>query len=260
MYHKIVFTKFKENFVYRVDVIGGIINSFIELVALWFVWNAIFASSGVLTIKGITLPAMITYISISTVIRIYSHSYTEYMIHDDVKHGGIVVAITKPINYIFFVLSRELGITFFRFIARGIPILLVAFIVLGAGLPLSPIFFFISFILGFFINFFLVLLIGLWSFWAGNIWGLRLSKNVISDISSGAIFPLFLFPQWFQQIAYLLPFQAIYNIPLSIYIGQISGFEIYTFLLIQVFWFLSLGLIALIVWKFAQKKIFVQGG
>jgi len=194
------------------------------------------------------------------IIRIYSHSYAEHMIHDEVKHGGIVTAITKPINYILFVLSRELGLSFYRFVTRGIPVLFVAFLILTITLPLSPIAFIVSIILGFFINFFLVLLIGLWSFWAGSIWGLRFSKNIISEITSGAVFPLFLFPLWFQQIAYLLPFQSIYNIPLSIYIGQITGFEIYTSILIQVFWFFSLGLISFIVWKFAQRRIFVQGG
>ena len=245
MYHNIIFTKFKERFVYRSELLGGLLNSFIGLVAIWFIWNAIYTSAGVTVLEGVTLPAMITYLSISMVIRIYSHSYTEYIMHDEIKHGGIAVIITKPINYILFVLSREIGNNIFNFLVRGVPILLVSFLILNITLTQSLLPFLISFILGFFVNFFIIILVGLWSFWAGTIWGIRYSKNIISELTSGAVIPLFLFPLWFQQIAQLLPFQSIYNIPLSIYIGKIAGFGVITSILTQVFWIVFLGILTL---------------
>ena len=116
MYHNVIFTKFKERFVYRAEFLGGLLNSFISLISFWFIWNAIYESSGVTVIEGVTLSGMITYVCISMVIRIYSHSYTEYIMHDEIKHGGIAVLITKPINYIFFILSREVGNNLFNFL------------------------------------------------------------------------------------------------------------------------------------------------
>lgn len=260
MYLNIIFTKFKESFAYRTEFIGSVASSVISLLSFWFIWNAIYISAGVSTFQGVTLPMMITYISISTIIRIYSYSYTEHMIFDEVKFGGIAVAITKPMNYIFFVLSREVGSTLYNFITRGLPVLLIAFLIFNISFAQSLLPFVISITLGFFVNFLIILLVGLWSFWAGTIWGLRYSKNVISELTSGAIIPLFLFPGWFQTIAGVLPFQSIYNIPLSIYIGRIAGFEIVTSILIQVFWIIALGILASFVWKLAQKRIYAQGG
>jgi len=260
MYRKIVFSVFKYNLIYKIDFIGSLINSIAGLAVFWFIWNAIYASSGVTILNGVTLTSMITYISISFLIRTYSHSYGEHYIHDEVKHGGIATIITKPVNYIFYNFSREIGNTLYRFVSNGVLIIIIAFLLLGIYLPQFPAEFFTSIFLGFLINFFITMLVGLWSFWAGSIWGLRFSKNVIMEITSGSVFPLFLFPDWFVKIAYFLPFQAVYNIPLSIYTGQILGSEIYVFLLMQVFWCFALGFLTLIVWKFAQRRIFIQGG
>ena len=260
MYLNIILTKFKESCAYRTEFIGGIASSVVSLVSFWFIWSAIYNSAGVATLQGLTLTTMITYISISTVIRLYSYSYSEHMIHDEVKYGGIAVAITKPMNYIFFVLAREIGSTLYNFIVRGLPILLIAFLILNITFTQVFIPFTVSMMLGFLVNFFLILLVGLWSFWAGTIWGLRYSKMIIAELTSGAIIPLFLFPSWFQTIAGLLPFQSIYHIPISIYIGKIAGFEIVTSILIQIFWVAALGMLSLGVWKLAQRRIYVQGG
>jgi len=131
MYRSIIFTKFKESFAYRAEFLGSLIASFISLISIWFIWHAIYTSAGVTVLEGVTLQAMITYACISMVIRIYSHSYTEYMMHDEIKHGGIAVIITKPINYIFFILSREIGNNIFNFLAKGVPIVLVSFLFLN---------------------------------------------------------------------------------------------------------------------------------
>jgi ABC-2 type transport system permease protein len=116
-------------------------------------------------------------------------------------------------------------------------------------------------ILGFFINFFMVFLTGLWSFWSsGSIWGIRYTRIVVSEILSGAIIPLYLFPNWLSQISYALPFQAIYSIPLLIYIGKITNLEIFNSILTQIFWIIFLGILCLVGWKIAKKKTTSQGG
>jgi ABC-2 type transport system permease protein len=104
-------------------------------------------------------------------------------------------------------------------------------------------------------------LVGMWAFFSvGSVWGIKLSKNIISDIMSGAVIPLVLFPQWFVNIANLLPFQAIFNIPLSIYIGRITGINVFFSYAQQIFWIFVLGSLSYVAWKRVEKKIVVQGG
>jgi len=260
VYKEIALTSFKEEVVYRVEFIMSIVGSIIYIVVFWFFWNAIFKSYGAGSLQGFTLPMMITYSSISAILVLYSRSMIEFFIEENVKTGFISVILTKPINYPLYYLFRELGATFFKFLTRGLPIFLIAFFILNIYLPASPIFF-LSVFLGFFINFFIALITGLWSFWtAGSIWGIRFARQVIADILSGSIIPIFLFPTWLSNIAYALPFQATQSIPLLIYIGKTNGLEIFNALSIQIFWIFLLGGLSLVMWKFAEKKTLSYGG
>ena len=260
MYKEILLTTFKEEFAYKTEFVMSLIGSVIQLLVLWFLWNAIFKAYGAEVLKGFTLPMMITYISISTILSFYNKSMTEYLIEEDVKTGFLSVILTKPVNYPIYYLFREIGRISFFLITRGLPIILISFLFLNISYPLSPLFF-LSMFLGFFINFFIVFLTGLWSFWnSGSIWGIRYTRIVVSEMLSGAIIPLYLFPQWLSQLSYALPFQAIYSIPLLIYIGKTTGFDILNAILIQLFWIAFLGILTFAAWKKAEKKTTVQGG
>ena len=260
MYKEISLTSFKEEIIYRVEFIISLVSSFTRIIVLWFLWNAVFKAYGAETLKGFTLPMMITYVSISSILNIFSRSETEFSIEENVKTGFISVILTKPFSYPIFHLFREIGKTLFNLLARGLPIFLFSLIFLNISLPSTPVFF-ISLALGFFVNFFLILLTGLWSFWSsGNIWGIRFARNVISEILSGALIPLYLFPLWLRDIAGALPFQAIYSTPLLIYIGQLNGFELFASLAVQIFWVALLGGLSFIVWRLAEKKTLSYGG
>jgi ABC-2 type transport system permease protein len=260
VYKEIILTTFKEEFAYKTEFVMSLIGSMINLFVLWFLWNAIFNAYGAATLKGFTLPMMITYISISTILGLYSRSMIEYMIEEDVKTGFLSVMLTRPISYPLYYLFREIGKIIFFLMTRGLIIILISVLIFNIYSPSNPIFF-LSMILGFFINFFMVFLTGLWSFWSsGSIWGIRYTRIVVSEILSGAIIPLYLFPNWLSQISYALPFQAIYSIPLLIYIGKITNLEIFNSLLTQIFWIIFLGILCLVGWKIAKKKTTSQGG
>jgi ABC-2 type transport system permease protein len=260
MYKEIALTSFKEEIAYRVEFIMSLIGSLIQLIVFWFLWNAIFKAYGTESLKGFTLPMMITYISISTILTFYNKSMIEYLIEEDVKTGFISLILTKPINYPLYYLSRETGRITFFFLTRGLPIILFSIFFFNISGPSSPIFF-LSMILGFFINFFIVFLTGIWSFWtSGSIWGIRFTRIVVSETLSGSIIPIYLFPLWLKDIAYFLPFQAIYSTPLLIYIGKLSNPEIFSSLLIQLLWIAFLGALTIFAWRYAEKKTTVQGG
>lgn len=260
MYKEIAFTSFKEEIAYRVEFVMSLIGSLIQLIVFWFLWNAIFKAYGAETLKGFTLPMMITYISISVILLFYNKSMIEYLIEEDVKTGFISLILTKPISYPLYYLSREIGRIAFFFLTRGLPIILFSIFFLNISGPASPMFF-LSVVLGFFINFFIVFLTGIWSFWtSGSIWGIRFTRIVVSEMLSGSIIPIYMFPLWLSNIANILPFQAIYSTPLLIYIGKLSSSEIFNSLFIQLFWIAFLGALTVFAWRRAEKKTTVQGG
>ncbi len=259
-YLKISENSFKSMLAYRLNFFGGLAQSIFSLMIMWFIWNAIFASAGTTEMRGLTLGSMIIYIFISTLMRTYSYSEVEWDMEYDARTGRITRNLTLPMPYPLFRFFSDLGESSYKFLSRGI-ILIAGGILILKIVPPASILFFASAALAYLINFLLAFLTGLWVFWSGgSIWGLRLSRQMISDMVAGVFIPLYFFPAWLAQWLQLLPFSAAFHIPLSIYIGKISGMEIFFALGQQLFWIFLLAGFAGFVWDRAKKKIYSQGG
>jgi ABC-2 type transport system permease protein len=246
---------------YRTQFFTSLLSSIIWLAVMWFVWTAVFSSSATDTIRGLTLPAMITYMTISIAIKGLFESDNEARIESLVKTGAIVTTLIRPIYYPFSVLFQELGPTILALIVRSIPIVLIAVFAFGIAPPASPLAFLLSVTMAWLISWSLVYLTGLWAFWTtGSIWGIRRVRRMVEELFSGATIPLYLFPGWLAGVAYLLPFQAMFNIPISIYTGLISGPAVLSALSLQLGWVLALGLACWAVWRRAERKMVIQGG
>lgn len=86
-------------------------------------------------------------------------------------------------------------------------------------------------------------------------------KEVIVLLLSGASIPLAFFPEKLAAVVQKLPFQAIYNIPLTILIGKsFSMGDYFKMLGIQGFWVIITGIVAVVFFHFSLKKITVNGG
>lgn len=251
----------KETMAYRAEFFAGLISALINLTVLWFVWNAVYAASGSAVIGGFTLSAMMTYLVISSCLRPLTYSDMEYDFEWDVKTGGISTILTKPISYPLYRIFKGFSNTIFAIATNILPVFLISILLIGISMPVNFGFFIISVVLAFFVNYLMAFLTGLWAFYStGSVWGIKLSRQVISDIMSGAMIPLSFFPIWFVNIANLLPFQAIFNIPLSIYLGRIVGVDILYSFIQQIAWLAILGTLCYLAWKRVERKIVVHGG
>ena len=260
-YLDVVAAGIKETIAYRTEFFAGLLGAFINLGVLWFAWNAVFAASKLEVIGGFSLSTMITYLVISSCLRPLTYSDIEYEMEEDVRSGAISTILTKPVSYPLFRISKGFSNTIFHLITNVLPIFMVSILLIKISMPVDVLFFLISVFLGYIVNYLLAFLTGMWAFWSiGSIWGIKLSKQMISDVMSGAIIPIYLFPVWFQGIAQLLPFQAVFNIPISIYIGKITGIGIFYSLIQQFAWIFILAFLSYLAWKFAERRVVVHGG
>jgi len=251
----------KERMVYRMHFFIGLVAALINLLVLWFVWNAVFAASETAIIGGFTLSAMITYLVVSSCLRPLTYSGMEYKVEWDVRIGRISTLLTKPVSYPIFRIFEGFSSTVFNLIINVLPIFLISVLLITISPPVNILAFLIAVTLGYFVNYLMIFLTGMWAFWStGSVWGLKLSREVITDIMSGAIIPLYFFPDWFANIAKLLPFQTVFHIPLSIYLGKIAGIDIFYSLIQQLVWLAILGFLSYFVWKIAERKVIVHGG
>jgi ABC-2 type transport system permease protein len=72
--------------------------------------------------------------------------------------------------------------------------------------------------------------------------------------------PLWLFPDFIRGLAEALPFKSIYYIPISIYIGTLSGDAIVRALGFQAVWAVALVLVSRWAWSQVHRRLIVQGG
>lgn len=251
----------KEAIIYRTEFFAGLVAALINLTVLWFAWNAVYAASGSAVMSGFTLPMMITYLVVSSCLKPLNYSNIEYDFEWDVKTGRISTILTKPVSYPLFRIFKEFSVTIFTTITNLLPVFLISTLLIGISPPVNPLAFLISVILGYFVNFLIAFLAGMWAFYStGSVWGIKISRQVISDIMSGAVIPLSFFPTWFVGIANLLPFQTVFNLPLSIYLGKIVGVDIFYSFVQQIVWLVILGVLCYLVWKRVEKKVVVHGG
>jgi ABC-2 type transport system permease protein len=82
----------------------------------------------------------------------------------------------------------------------------------------------------------------------------------LTEILSGAIIPLPFLPDKVRQIFELLPFASMQNLPLRIYIGDITGKEMLIGMAVQIFWLVILLFAGRAWMKKALKRVVVQGG
>lgn len=90
--------------------------------------------------------------------------------------------------------------------------------------------------------------------------GVRIISAVFADFMAGSIVPLPFFPDRFRQIAELLPFAAMQNMPLRIFSGNISGMEALYGIGFQLVWLIILVTAGKLWMEKALTRVVIQGG
>lgn len=80
------------------------------------------------------------------------------------------------------------------------------------------------------------------------------------EFLSGAIIPLPFMPGGVRRFLELLPFAGMFNVPLRIYSGDLSGTEMLRGIGLQCFWFVTLLALGKALCRAAERKVVVQGG
>jgi ABC-2 type transport system permease protein len=120
--------------------------------------------------------------------------------------------------------------------------------------------FILSAALGYFIRYCIELTFGLFTFWLVETGGVEDIFYFSISLFSGSVVPLWFFPNWLEHAALYLPFQGIFFVPNSIFVGQLKGQALTMALLSQVFWLAVCYALLRYVWAKASNKIVIQGG
>lgn len=266
IYWPFALNEIKRNFAYKGRFYLFILSRVFSVFINYYLWMAIYQSAQGASLGGFTKNEMITYVFMTFVASgIISISMAQDIGYDVVE-GSIAVNLIKPIDYRGSLLARAFGIMIYRFVVPSLFIWigLEGYRVFGLGLsvtsPYKIILFIFSSMLSFFIYVLFDFCFGMMAFFTTYIFGMTIIKNAVLTFLTGQLIPLSFFPEVIQRIFDFLPFSSMIYVPVMIYLGKYSGYEILGVMLKQALWVVLLYGLGSIIWKRVTKRLVVLGG
>ncbi len=250
---------FSRESTYRVEVFTSIGSLVLRVYLLRSLWTALYSQN--IAPTHIPLHAMITYATVALLMSLVLEVDGTRLIRDKVREGTIATDLMKPISQPLYWFSDGIGQTIFHALTI-VPSLAFALLLVHVDVPSPGVFltFALSFVLGYLVNFFLNFLMNVIAFWTLEAFAMQMMVRWASDLLSGQILPLEFFPGILGVIVMGLPFASIYSTPLRIYIGELPPSAWLPAIGVQIGWIALFAMLAAVAWRFAEKRIIVQGG
>ena len=246
---------------YRFDVFITISIRLIFLFASVFFWKTAFA--GIDEVADVNEEQMLVYSIMAIILTIVNTFYIENKVRQKIRQGDVAIDFIKPVNVFLLYFMEDLGDSISSIIQRALPILICAMLFVIVPLPYSLLhflLFLLSSVFSFLILWLLAALFALLYFKFIDLGPLAYVKNYLVTILSGALIPVWFYPEPVQRVLDYLPFIYIYQLPLSIFIGREDLAGALTGIGIQIFWCILLALLFNFCRKRIEKAIIAQGG
>ena len=252
-YVKLFKVSMAQEFAYRASFVLWRVRNIFQIFLIFFLWDSVFANPDKV-VFGYNRDQILTYVFGLFIVRAIVLSSRAIEISGEVARGDISNLLIKPVNYFSYWLTRDLS-------SKTLNLGFAFFEVFILFLILKPPFFIqtnIFSIFGFLVSlslavliFFVLLLIsGSIPFWYPEAaWGVNfLFISIFVEFLSGAIFPIDILPNIFQEILALTPFPYLVFFPLKVYLGQIYGLELVRGILVSAVWLVLLWVLMKNVW------------
>ena len=265
LYSALVRLAFLKFLAYRLRYYTGVISYTIFVAGNYYLYQAIFNSrpESSVTIGGLSLPQMVTYVALSWLGRSFYFNNIDRTLSGQIQRGEIAVLLIKPYHVQTATFFEAVGEAGFRLLMFTLPILVVVIPLFPLLTPPDPALYgwtLLSFLLAMVVNSQINFLVGCLAFFLKNINGVIRAKMVIMEFLTGVLIPFTFFPEWFQKIVSVLPFQCISYIPVTIYLGRRPGEELAAALLVQAAWAVGLFVAGRLLWAFSVRHVTLQGG
>ena len=248
---------------FRLSFVVMVIGNVLYLIVVYFLWQAIYASAGTDTVNGMTFNDTLIYLVLATALFSFMEMYTVWEIGRAIQSGKIVLDLLKPMDYRRYLFWSYSGTFVTQFFLTFLPtFIIVAAVTNGAiHFGLNLVYFVISVIMAVSINYSVDFLVGTICLYTESIWGINIMKQVIVLLLSGATIPIAFFPEPLKTIVFYLPFQSIYNAPLSLLLDGDPKPETVLFTLgTQLIWCVVMMILSKLFWKVSLRQITVNGG
>jgi ABC-2 type transport system permease protein len=256
-----------ERMTYRGDFLLATIFRFLPMVTTILLWQAIYDGSGGRDreLAGFRYNEMIAYLLLTHISRMFSSMPgLAAGIAREVREGTLKRYLLQPIDMIGYLLSYRVAHKIAYIVTSSLPYALLFFILRDAfdrlpG-PATLGAYAASLILGFVVGFFFETCVGMVGFWFLEVTSLLYIVMTLNFFISGQMMPLNLLPEpWFRLLR-ILPFQYMAYFPAAVFLGKVTGDELWLGLLGALLWAAFFIVLARVLFRMGLRRYSAFGG
>lgn len=195
------------------------------------------------------------------VVASFGPSWSELALR--VRSGDVATDLHRPVDLQRALFAQDIGRAAYQALWRAAPQFVLGAIFYEITAPadaLRWLAFGLSVCLAIVVSFAIRFLVNLSSFWLLDYRGPQVLALTVTHLLSGLIVPLSYFPEPWGDIVRALPFAAMVQAPIDIYVDEPLGGSTVGVLLLQAFWAVTLILAGRLVLAAGTRKLVVQGG
>lgn len=248
---------------FRLSTVIMVIGNLLYLIVVYYLWKSIYASVDTDVVNGMTFTDTLIYLVLATALFNFMEMYTVWEMGRNIQSGKIVLDLLKPMEHRRYLFWSYSGSFVTQFFFTFLPTFIVVSVVTHGAVPLgiNLLYFAVSTVLAVLINYSIDFIVGTICLYTESIWGINIMKQVIVLLLSGATVPIAFFPEPLKTIVYYLPFQSIYNAPLTLLLnGSPTPETVLKILGTQLLWCVGMTLLGKLFWKLSLRQITVNGG
>src|SRR5256884_4262246 len=228
-YWHVINVGIQNNLTYRFNFFARTVFGFIPLIAVIYVWRAIYEGKAQdANVGSYSLAQMISYYLIVTIVDALSAvNEDDWQIAADIKDGNISQFLLKPIDYLGYRLCLFGTGRLIYTVVAVVPVTL--FILLQRKYFVLPAdwgtfgWFLVSVVMTALLQFFMSYTMALLAFWVLEVSTFIFILFAFEYIAGGHLFPLDILPPVLAQALQFTPFPYQMFFPVSIYLGQTTG-------------------------------------
>jgi ABC-2 type transport system permease protein len=178
---------------------------------------------------------------------------------DRIRTGDVVIDLYRPWDLQAALFADDVGRAGYIALIRSLPpvLLCMAFFPFQWPTPYAAVLFVISVALALIISFALRFLIDSTAFWLLDGRGVHIIYATVTPLLSGLAVPLSLMPEWAQIAIWSMPFAAMLQAPINIFLGHGS---IWLLIAYQILWAAVLLAAGRLVLTRIVRRVVIQGG
>jgi ABC-2 type transport system permease protein len=261
LYWEVARTTVRRLTTYRGATVAGIFTNTVFGFLIAYVVAAVFRERP--EIGGYDIADALTFTFVTQGMLMAVGMFGDVEMAERVQSGDVTVDLFRPYDFQGWWAATTYGRAAFYAVTRGVPPFLVGALAFDLRLPdaawVWPAYL-ASLLLAVGVGFAWSFLLQLSVFWILDVKGPVHVGWLLANFLSGTLVPLVLLPDGLERVVRMLPFAALIQVPVDVFLGKHRGLGLVGAYLFQAGWLVVLLAAGRLVLARAERRVVVQGG